>query len=88
MYSVFFCVWEQRLKEFDVQRALTSTPSNTFGTARPNRPTSVLDLTHALAAGWEQIPAARLLNLVENLNDLYCWGVHVRFGPYSVQHEA
>ena len=30
--------------------------------ARPNRPTSVPDLTHALVAEWKQVPAAMLQN--------------------------
>ena len=32
--------------------------------ARPNRPTSVPDLTHALVAEWKQIPAAMFQHLV------------------------
>ena len=35
--------------------------------ARPNRPTSVLDLTKALVAEWKQIPAAMFQHLMENL---------------------
>ncbi len=35
--------------------------------ARPYHSTSVLDLTNALVAEWEQIPAARLQNLVDSL---------------------
>ena len=35
--------------------------------AKPNRPTSVPDLTNALVAGWKQIPAAMFQHLVENL---------------------
>ena len=35
--------------------------------ARPNRPTSVPDLTNALMAEWKQVPAAMLQHLVESL---------------------
>ena len=35
--------------------------------ARPNHPTSVPDLTHALVAEWKQIPAAMFQHLVESL---------------------
>jgi len=35
--------------------------------ARPNRPTSVPDLTNALVAEWKQIPAAIFQHLVESL---------------------
>jgi hypothetical protein len=35
--------------------------------ARPNRPTSVPDLTNALVAEWKQVPAAMLQHLVESL---------------------
>ena len=62
----------------DLHRALTSAPSNTFGTswntdcqARLHRPTSVLDLTNALVAEREQIPAAtfpKSVLLVESLH--------------------
>jgi hypothetical protein len=55
-------------------RALTSTPSNTFGMncdadcdPGPTRPTSVPDLTNALVAEWKQVPAEMLQHLVESL---------------------
>ena len=35
--------------------------------ARPNRPTSVPDLTNALVAEWKQVPAEILQHLVESL---------------------
>ena len=35
--------------------------------ARPNRPTSVPDLTNALVAEWKQIPAEMFQHLVESL---------------------
>ena len=35
--------------------------------ARPNRPTSVSDLTNALVAEWKQIPTAMFQHLVESL---------------------
>jgi hypothetical protein len=35
--------------------------------ARPNRPTSVPDLTNALVAEWKQVPAAMFQYLVESL---------------------
>jgi hypothetical protein len=35
--------------------------------ARPNRPTSVPDLTNALVAEWKQVPAAIFQHLVESL---------------------
>jgi hypothetical protein len=35
--------------------------------ARPNRPTSVSDLTNALVAEWKQVPAAMFQHLVESL---------------------
>ena len=35
--------------------------------ARPNRPTSVPDLTNYLVAEWKQVPAAMFLHLVESL---------------------
>ena len=35
--------------------------------ARPNRPTSVPDLTNALVAEWKQIPTAMFQHLVESL---------------------
>jgi len=35
--------------------------------ARPNRSTSVPDLTNALVAEWKQIPAAMFQHLVESL---------------------
>ena len=35
--------------------------------ARPNRPTSVLDLTNAVVAEWKQIPTAMFQHLVESL---------------------
>ena len=35
--------------------------------ARPNRPTSVPDLTNALAAEWKQVPVAMFQHLVESL---------------------
>ena len=35
--------------------------------ARPNRPTSVPDLTNALVVEWKQIPAAMFQHLVERL---------------------
>ena len=35
--------------------------------ARPNRPTSVPDLTNALVAEWKQVPAAMFQHLVESL---------------------
>ena len=56
-------------------RALTLTLSNTFREeleqrlrAGPYRLTSVVHLTNALAAEWEQIPTARFQNLVESLS--------------------
>ena len=36
--------------------------------ARPNRPTSVPDLTNALVAEWKQVPAAMFQHLVESLH--------------------
>jgi hypothetical protein len=57
-----------------LHRALTSTPSKTFGMnwnarlrARPNRPTWVLDLTSALVDEWKQVLAAMFQHLVESL---------------------
>ena len=35
--------------------------------ARPNRPTSVPDLTNARVAQWKQVPAAMFQHLVESL---------------------
>ena len=35
--------------------------------ARPNRPTSVPNLTNALVAEWKQVPAAMFQHLVESL---------------------
>ena len=35
--------------------------------ARPNRPTSVADLTNALVADWKQVPAAMFQHLVDSL---------------------
>ena len=35
--------------------------------ARPNRPTSVPDLTNGLVAEWKQVPAAMFQHLVESL---------------------
>ena len=35
--------------------------------ARPNRPTSVPDLTNALVAEWKQVPVAMFQHLVESL---------------------
>ena len=35
--------------------------------ARPNHPTSVLDLTKVLVAEWKQVPAATFQHLVESL---------------------
>jgi hypothetical protein len=35
--------------------------------ARPNRPTSVPDLTNAFVAEWKQVPAAMFQHLVESL---------------------
>ena len=35
--------------------------------ARPNRPTSVPDLTNALVTEWKQVPIAMFQHLVENL---------------------
>ena len=35
--------------------------------ARPNRPTSLPDLTEALVAEWKQIPTAMFQHLVESL---------------------
>jgi hypothetical protein len=35
--------------------------------ARPNRPSSVPELTNTLVAEWKQVPAAMFQNLVENL---------------------
>ena len=35
--------------------------------ARPNRPTSVPDLTNALVAEWKQVPAAMFQHLVGSL---------------------
>lgn len=44
---------------------------STFGmnwnSARPDRPTSVADLTNALVVKWDQIPAARFQNPVERI---------------------
>ena len=34
---------------------------------RPNRPTSVADLTNALVAEWKQVPAAMIQHQVESL---------------------
>ena len=47
-----------------LHRALTSTPSNTFGMNWPNRPTQC---PNALVAEWEQVPAAMFQHLVESL---------------------
>lgn len=51
--------------------ALTLTPSDDFGRelehtlqVRPHKPTTSADLTYALEAKWEQIPAARYQNVV------------------------
>ena len=35
--------------------------------ARPNRPTSMPDLTNAFVAEWKQVPAAMFQHLVESL---------------------
>ncbi len=55
---VCVCVWKNLP---GLHRGLTSSPSNTFVMdqlrARPHRSASVLDLTNALMAEWEQIPA-------------------------------
>uniref|UniRef100_A0A0E9X3C5 Uncharacterized protein n=1 Tax=Anguilla anguilla TaxID=7936 RepID=A0A0E9X3C5_ANGAN len=53
-----------------LQRALTSTPSNTFGINWKSKckpgliGQSVPDLTNALLAEWKRIPAAMLQHLV------------------------
>lgn len=54
---------------------VSSTPSNTFLLdwklrARPYQP-SLADLTDALVAEWQQIPAARSQNLVASLSGCY-----------------
>ena len=46
--------------------------------ARPNRPTSVSDLTNALVAEWKQVPAAIFQHLVGSLPR----GVEPRVEPF------
>ena len=38
---------------------------------RPNRPTSVSDLTNALVAEWQQVPAAMFQHLVKAFPELW-----------------
>ena len=68
-WFVEICVW---MNLTGLHRALTSTPSNTFGMNwNANCETALIahhqcpDLTNALVAEWKQIPAAMLQHLVE-----------------------
>lgn len=64
------------VSQFDVDEAdwpvqsMNSTLANTFGmnwNARSYHPKSVPDLADTVVTGWEQLPAARIQNLVESL---------------------
>ena len=49
--------------------------------ARPNRLTSVLDLTNALVAEWKQVPAVKFQHLMESLPRRVEAVIAVKGGP-------
>lgn len=82
-HTITLCFQQQYVEQHDM------TETGNQLQARPYRPTSEADLSNALVAKWEQMSAARFLNLVESLPrgaqvSTYFWPCNVSL--FSIRH--